>query len=617
MTDNKMINAIGDVNDKYLNEATNYQANKVTKFKGWKVLGTVAAAACILVGTAVYQYDYNYAVDSIVEIDVNPSIKLKLSKAQKVLDVEALNEDGEVVLESIKFKGEKLDKVVTDIMDAIVDNGYMDDAEYSVNVRVENKNADRGNKLGDKLTDEIKGHLDKKDMIGNVNTQITEADDEAVEAAKSYNVSVAKYLLAKQVSETTGMAIEEAVLLSIGELWDLTDAQAAEIISKADAISIACDHAGVAVDAVTVLKNKITEIEGIYTYNIQFKTNDNIWYKYKIDGVSGAVVEYDHKEFTVKDDIKDENDREDKENNKGENKEEAELVKLLSKKEVLSILCDDAGVLLKDIRLEEFDVEHGDVLTYFVEFYVGLTEYQYVINATDGTIVEKTVTDLEDILPNRPGKDDMTGWPEHGDGAGKPEQGGEAGKPGLGGMEDMPAPEFPEIIPGLEDEDDESESDDTVDKPEFDDAENKPGIGDLGNMGDGPQFGGLENNEQKNVLSEEEVLNIVLTEAGVTEDEVTNLKISFKGRKLTVQFIISFTVDDTTYSYVVDGVSGEILSADSDNQFGGNMESNKPNQGDVPEMPDRGSDDSGEGGRPRQGLGNEFEGNENGFQRLN
>ncbi len=380
MKESKIMDAVGNIDDKYLDEALNYKAKRVINFKKWRTIGILAACLCMFFGIGMYQYNYNYKVDSVVEIDVNPSIEIKLSKSENVLSVVALNDDAKALLANLNFDNMDLDAVIETIMNAMVENGYLTDIGYSVNVSVENDDEKQGNHISDKLKESIKNVLDKKDMIGNVNSQTWENDSEIKELAKSYGVSVGKYMLAINVAESTGMTIEEAVLLSIEELWDLLDTEEVELISKDEALNIAYEHAGVVAESVVVLRNRIRQHEGVYTYHIEFVSGETELYIYKINAVDGSILEYEHAVI----------DNEDKD-------DEVEKPVLLSKKEVLEIICVDAGVLKYNIRLEEFRLNEEDGAKYYVEFFIGKTEYQYTVDALNGTILDKIVIEPEEL----------------------------------------------------------------------------------------------------------------------------------------------------------------------------------------------------------------------------
>ena len=90
-------------------------------------------AACltlVLVGGAggVF-YQRANAVASVVSLDVNPSIELKVNQKEKVLACTPLNEEAEAVLSGMgggaDLKGTKLEVAVNGVVGALVSSGYL------------------------------------------------------------------------------------------------------------------------------------------------------------------------------------------------------------------------------------------------------------------------------------------------------------------------------------------------------------------------------------------------------------------------------------------------------------------------------------------------------------
>ena len=110
----------------------------------------IAAALILLVGigTGIYGYE-SYAVASTVSLDVNPSVELKVNKAGKVLDANALNEDGQTVLGSMeeKLKGVHVEVAVNALVGSMVKNGFVSDTANSILVSVNSKSEKQGAEL--------------------------------------------------------------------------------------------------------------------------------------------------------------------------------------------------------------------------------------------------------------------------------------------------------------------------------------------------------------------------------------------------------------------------------------------------------------------------------------
>ncbi|MFQ9871915.1 MAG: hypothetical protein ACLRVT_02495 [Oscillospiraceae bacterium] len=77
---------------------------------------TAAAAAVLMLGTGVFfgarYYSQNLVVDSQILLDVNPSIELKLNANDKVMELNAKNDDAVEILDDMDLKGTDLNVAV-------------------------------------------------------------------------------------------------------------------------------------------------------------------------------------------------------------------------------------------------------------------------------------------------------------------------------------------------------------------------------------------------------------------------------------------------------------------------------------------------------------------------
>ena len=65
-------------------------------------------------------------MDSIVGLDVNPSVELSINRKERVLKADALNEDARTILQGMDLKGVELNVAVNAIVGSMVSNGYLD-----------------------------------------------------------------------------------------------------------------------------------------------------------------------------------------------------------------------------------------------------------------------------------------------------------------------------------------------------------------------------------------------------------------------------------------------------------------------------------------------------------
>ena len=139
------------------------------------------AAALVLVCAGAFgwgSWQTANAVDSVVMLDVNPSISLTVNARDRVISADALNEDAQVILGDMKLKGTDLEVAVNALIGSMVQNGYLDDLQNSILVSVENDDPDRSAQLQQTIRQTISGIFQDDTMEASVLTQSVSEDTE-------------------------------------------------------------------------------------------------------------------------------------------------------------------------------------------------------------------------------------------------------------------------------------------------------------------------------------------------------------------------------------------------------------------------------------------------------
>lgn len=181
----------------------------------------VSMAACftIFVGSyGFYQYD-KQKITTIVELDVNPSIEFCVDKSDKVVEVQALNGDGEEIVENLSLEKEELEEATIMVMDELVKQGFITKDKSTVLVSVENDNENKNKEIKENLSKEIKKHLEKEDIHITVLKQTMVKDETSENIAKEYNISNGKALLVKTIVEkNSDLKEEELAKMTVDEI---------------------------------------------------------------------------------------------------------------------------------------------------------------------------------------------------------------------------------------------------------------------------------------------------------------------------------------------------------------------------------------------------------------
>lgn len=191
----------------------------------------LAAACCVLIlGLGVYQMILK--VDSVVEIDVNPSLELEINKSDRVVRMNALNADGVKILDNLEddLKHAKLDEAVHALVDTMVSDGYLDQESSSVLVSVSQGNEERSTELQLMVADNVKETLKEEQIKGVVYHQSYEASDSISEMARKYEISPGKAcFIQKLILKRPDFTVEELAKLSISEITRLLEEESVDM----------------------------------------------------------------------------------------------------------------------------------------------------------------------------------------------------------------------------------------------------------------------------------------------------------------------------------------------------------------------------------------------------
>ena len=400
---------------------------KNNRMKKW--MQTVAAClAVLLLGGGGLLVQQAHAVTSVVSLDVNPSIELRVNSREKVVSCQALNQEAQAVLEDMDggrdLKGVKADVAVNAIVGSLVRCGYLDSLSSAILISVEDKDQARAQRLQQELTSVAGGALG--DSQAAVLSQTVQQDKELEKQAKANNISTGKAALIRQAMALNGsLTFEGLAQLSVEELRDLIEAgapgmpigmQAAleadvdpeldenpahyevefqvpgkgELEYKVEAYtgqvltgqanvtpsvpaagdvgleaakSAALKHAGLSTAVFTKAERDYDD--GRLEYELEFHT-DSAAYEVTVDAATGRVLDYE---------------KENLRGSTGSTDIGAQAAKAAALKH--------AGLSESQVRelQAEWDNENGRAV-YEVEFKSGGMEYDYVIDAATGAVLE-------------------------------------------------------------------------------------------------------------------------------------------------------------------------------------------------------------------------------------
>ena len=162
-----------------------------------------------------------YSVDSIVAIDVNPSVEIALNKSYRVLSVKANNEDAASLIKDKSFKNKNFDTVISELTMSLSSSGYINKNKNSILVSVSNSNEVKADEVKTRVVTDIKTTLNEQEIKPVIYKQsISNSKTKELERlAKQYHTSFGKMQLINSLIEKDAtLTIEELVALPIQEI---------------------------------------------------------------------------------------------------------------------------------------------------------------------------------------------------------------------------------------------------------------------------------------------------------------------------------------------------------------------------------------------------------------
>ena len=371
------------------------KTKKPTKRK-WTSL-IAACLAVMLLGGGLFYQQVN-AVASVVSLDVNPSIELKVNRSEKVLVCTPLNEDAKAILADMSngadLKGAKLDVAVNAIVGSLVRNGYLDSISSAIMISVEDKDTARAEKLQRELTSTVDGVLQTSEAKAAVLTQTLTQDAGREQQARENNISTGKAALVNHVlALNSALKFDALAKLSVEELKDLAEAGAPAMpIGKAAAAYAAEQYAGTAaLDSVTAeVDSELDESPAHYEVELYTAWGE---FEYLVDAYTGKVLSGQKDLLTTASTPSTPNVTTKPSDQKPDPSGTAQDIGYAKAK---SIALNHAGVSENEAYDMDIELDNEDgILVYEVEFKSGNMEYDYEINAATGAIL-KHESELDD-----------------------------------------------------------------------------------------------------------------------------------------------------------------------------------------------------------------------------
>ena len=362
------------------------------KKRNWTAPLIAVAASLVLVMGGVFGYGWHTvrAVDSRITLDVNPSISITVNSKERVLNVDALNDDAAAIIGNMDLKGTQLEVAVNALIGSMMQNGYLDELQNSILVSVENSDNAKALALQQKVTDAINAPFAATGLEPAVLSQSVTDDAELEKLASQNGISTGKAALIQTImaldptltaENLSALTVNDlSVILNSRQSDSNTITQTGTASSKAyitqdEAKAAAFAHAGVQASQVSRCDIEFDSEDGAMVYELEFFVG-NTEYEYDIDARTADVVKFSKENHgTVS----------------SGNTASADSV-AITEARAKEIAFTHAGIKEADVSNLKIKLDYGWYDTkYELEFFVGTKEYDYEVDANSGKVLEYSV----------------------------------------------------------------------------------------------------------------------------------------------------------------------------------------------------------------------------------
>ncbi len=405
MSEKKLSRAMEYIDDSLIASAMdipeNAHLNRRKKMKKltWRKLTAIAAVFAVVVTAGILIGGIAGGSSSaVIALDVNPSIEIEVDGKERVEEVRALNSDAEIVLEEMNLSGVDLNVAVNAIIGSMLKYGYLSTDQNSILISVDTDNQKLAEELKNKITNEVGTLLGKNNIEASVITQSFEKNSENDKKAEENGISKAKSaLISKIISaellDANGVpyTYETLAALNVNELKLILESKSLQVdginssgaasdkkyLSRDEVLSIAYQKAGIASESATRIDVEFDYDDDfdIMVYEVEFFF-EGMEYEYEINAKTGEILE---------EKIKPDDDEDDE-------TPTALPEGSISREEALAIAFNKANLNSADVRRPEIEIdrERGSYV-YEIEFKYGGMEYEYVIDAENGAVIEESI----------------------------------------------------------------------------------------------------------------------------------------------------------------------------------------------------------------------------------
>ncbi len=273
----------------------------------WQSYTAVAAILLLLfnIGFGLARDRARNHVETVIGLDVNPSIELAVNAEDRVVAVTAVNADANVVLNGMNLTGSTTNVAVNAILGSMYKMGYLGASSNSILVSVDNKNEEVSREIETRLVEDINETLQSYSVDAAILSQtVITVDDTVTQTATDYEMSQGRTILIQKIIDNNPIyTFEELSQLTINELNLLLSSQSVEVqtvtvVGEASESSYIGQDAAIETvlsqftgnrDALTDLYADIGVLNARMVYGVSY-LYEGVIYNYEVDALNGEIV---------------------------------------------------------------------------------------------------------------------------------------------------------------------------------------------------------------------------------------------------------------------------------------------------------------------------------------
>lgn len=190
---------------------------KPRRYFAVKRLAAIAACFVVVLSSCIFAYSLYFTAAAYVDLDINPSLALTINTFDRVIGVEAYNDNAGALLADMKLQYKKMDVAMDEIIAAAAETGVLQQ-ERLVSVTVQSISGDDEALLSNvqrNVTASVAHHMAAE-------VDVFSVDSNTRSAAYKHHISPAKYLAILELQEVDPTtSISECSSHSIGEIQQL------------------------------------------------------------------------------------------------------------------------------------------------------------------------------------------------------------------------------------------------------------------------------------------------------------------------------------------------------------------------------------------------------------